>query len=199
MSPRARFAHIRGVGHGCVADARVRAHSAEQVRRDALPAAHARGRRVRPALPARRAARARLVRPARGPLLHAQGPARGPAPRRLRPCRVTRRPELVFAGSARASAPRAPRPCVHSCAPAELPAIFCRATCACSRRACCAARRPPPGAARGARAGGASCFRARQCAHCGSPREPRLRPIKDISFFLLLPFLFAFFQCLYYD
>jgi len=207
--PRASFAHIRGLGHGCAADARVRAHAAEQVRRDALPAAHARGRRVRPPLPARRPARARPVRPARGPVLHAQGPARGPAARRLRPCRVITHcrvgamltPRLVFAGSARASAPRARRHCAHSGASA-LPAIFvcCRATCASGGRAFPApTRRPLPGGSREGRASGACSFRARQCAHFGSPMKHRLRPIKDSSFFpFFFSFLKSFLNSLYY-
>jgi hypothetical protein len=153
MPPQAAFAHIRGAGHGCVADARVRAHSAEQVRRDALPAAHARGRRVRPALPARGPARARPVRPARGPVLHAQGPARGPAA--LRPCRVTRRPlaevGAVFAGSARASAPRALRPCVASNCHTNL---LCRVSAPLRSSHLRVLRRPPPSPRR--RSGSAS-------------------------------------------
>lgn len=78
MIPQTSFADIRGFGHGRAArvDAGVRAHSAEQIRHHALQATHARGRRVRRALPASRPAPARPVRPARGPLLPAQSPAR---------------------------------------------------------------------------------------------------------------------------
>ena len=63
--------HIRRVAHG----ENVRNHSQQQVRHDTLPATHARGCGVCPALPARRPPAARSVRPSRRSVFLAQGPA----------------------------------------------------------------------------------------------------------------------------